>query len=53
MAAQSHLQASATRPGSESYSQRANPVFETELALRKAAKGGAFFLSFLRPGMQM
>jgi ubiquinone/menaquinone biosynthesis C-methylase UbiE len=37
----------------ESYSQRANPIFEATLALRTAAKEGAFFLPFLRPGMRV
>ena len=37
----------------ENYSQRANPDFESELALRTAAKEGAFFLRFLRPGMRV
>jgi ubiquinone/menaquinone biosynthesis C-methylase UbiE len=37
----------------ESYSQRANPIFEAELAQRTAAKEGAFFLPYLRPGMHL
>ena len=37
----------------ESYSQRANAAFESELALRTAAKEAAFFLSHLRPGMRL
>jgi SAM-dependent methyltransferase len=37
----------------ESYSQNANPDFEAELALRTAAKEGAFFLPYLRAGMRL
>jgi ubiquinone/menaquinone biosynthesis C-methylase UbiE len=46
-------QASTAIAAPESYSQRANPVFEAELALRTAAKEGAFFLPYLRPGMRL
>lgn len=44
---------SGAMPAVESYSQRANPVFEDELLHRTAAKEGAFFLSYLRPGMRV
>ena len=37
----------------ESYPQRANPVFEAEMALRTASQEAAFFLPFLRPGMRV
>ena len=53
MADPSLSQASTAIPAAESYSQRANPVFEAELALRTAAKGGAFFLPYLGPGMRL
>jgi ubiquinone/menaquinone biosynthesis C-methylase UbiE len=53
MADHSCSQVSTAMPAVESYSQRANPVFEAELALRTAGKEGAFFLPFLRPGMQV
>jgi len=53
MADQSFSQASNTIPTAESYSQRANTVFEAELALRTAAREGAFFLPHLRPGMRV
>jgi ubiquinone/menaquinone biosynthesis C-methylase UbiE len=53
MADPSFSQAGAAIPAAESYSQRANPVFEAELARRTAAKEGAFFLLFLRPGMRV
>jgi ubiquinone/menaquinone biosynthesis C-methylase UbiE len=53
MAEQSYSQVSTAMLAVESYSQRANPVFEAELALRTAAKEGAFFLRLLRPGMRV
>jgi ubiquinone/menaquinone biosynthesis C-methylase UbiE len=53
MADQLYSQGSTAIPAVESYSQRANPVFEAELALRTAAKEGAFFVPFLRPGMRV
>jgi SAM-dependent methyltransferase len=53
MADQSCSQVSTAMLAVESYSQRANPDFEAELALRTAAKEGAFFLRFLRPGMRV
>lgn len=53
MADQLYSQGSTAMPAVESYSQRANPVFEAELALRTAAKEGAFFVPFLRPGMRV
>ena len=37
----------------ESYPQRANPVFEAEMALRTASQEAAFFLPSLRPGMRV
>jgi len=37
----------------KNYSQHANPAFEERLALRTAAKEGAFFMPFLRPGMRV
>jgi ubiquinone/menaquinone biosynthesis C-methylase UbiE len=46
-------QSSIAIPANENYSQRANPGFEAQLALRTAAKEGAFFLPFLRPNMQV
>jgi cyclopropane fatty-acyl-phospholipid synthase-like methyltransferase len=52
MADQSCSQVSTATPV-ESYSQRANPIFEAELAHRTAAKEGAFFLPYLRPGMRL
>ena len=52
MADQSFSQVSTATPV-ESYSQRANPVFEAELALRTADKEAAFFLPHLRPGMRL
>jgi cyclopropane fatty-acyl-phospholipid synthase-like methyltransferase len=39
--------------GTTNYLQRANPEFEAILALRTAAKEGAFFLAHLRPGMRV
>ena len=45
MADQSCSQGSTAMPAVESYSQCANPVFEAELALRTAAKEGAFFVN--------
>ena len=42
MADQSGSQGSVAMPAVESYSQRANPGFEAVLALRTAAKEGAF-----------
>jgi len=53
MADQSCSQVSTAMLAVESYSQRANPDFEAELALRTPAKEGAFFLRFLRPGMRV
>ena len=53
MADPSLSQASGAIPAAESYSQLANPVFEAELARRTAAKEGAFFLAYLRPGMRL
>jgi len=53
MADQSCSQISTAMPAVESYSQRANPVFEAELALRTAAEEGAFFLPHLRAGMRV
>ncbi|HET9802076.1 MAG TPA: methyltransferase domain-containing protein, partial [Candidatus Acidoferrum sp.] len=53
MADQSCSQVSTAIPAMENYSQRTNPDFEAELALRTAAKEGAFFLRFLRPGMRV
>ncbi len=53
MAEQSSSLKSTGMPVAESYSQHANPVFDAELALRTAAKEGAFFLPFLRPGMRV
>jgi cyclopropane fatty-acyl-phospholipid synthase-like methyltransferase len=53
MADQSISQVSTASPAKESYSQHANPVFEAELALRTAAKEGAFLLPYLRPGMRL
>lgn len=53
MADQSGSQGSVAMPAVESYSQRANPGFEAVLALRSAAKEGAFFLPYLRPGMRV
>jgi hypothetical protein len=47
MADQSFSQVSTATPV-ESYSQRANPIFEAELAHRTAVKEGAFFLPYLR-----
>ena len=46
-------QSSTPIPANESYSQRANLGFESQLALRTAAKEGAFFLPYLRPGMRV
>lgn len=46
-------QGSTSIPAVESYSHRGNPAFEAEMALRTAAKEGAFFLPFLRPGMRV
>ena len=40
-------------PAVESYSHRGNPAFESELALRTAAKEAAFFLPLLRAGMRV
>ena len=37
----------------ESYPQRANPVFEAEMALRTASQEAAFFLPSLRPGIRV
>ena len=38
---------------SETYSQRANPAFEAEMAARSAARDAAFLLPHLRPGMRL
>ena len=46
-------QASTSIPAVESYSNRGNPAFESELALRTAAKEAAFFLPMLRAGMRV
>jgi ubiquinone/menaquinone biosynthesis C-methylase UbiE len=46
-------QGSTSIPAVESYSHRGNPAFEAEMVLRTAAKEGAFFLPFLRPGMRV
>ncbi len=40
-------------PASEVYSQRDNPAFEAWMAARTAAQEAAFFLPYLRPGMQV
>ena len=40
-------------PVAENYSQRSNPEFEAIMALRTAAKEGAFFLPYLRQGMRL
>ena len=53
MADPSLSQTSAAIPAAESYSQRANSDFEAQLALRTAAKEGAFFLPHLQPGMRL
>ena len=53
MADQSFSRVSTAMPAVESYSQRANPVFEAEMALRTAAQEGAFFLPYLHPGMRV
>jgi ubiquinone/menaquinone biosynthesis C-methylase UbiE len=53
VADQSDSQDSVKMPVVESYSQRANPEFEAVMALRTAAKEGAFFLPHLRPGMRV
>jgi SAM-dependent methyltransferase len=37
----------------ETYSQQANPAFETELAARTASRDAAFFLPRLHPGMRV
>lgn len=46
-------QSSTPIPANESYSQRSNPGFEAQLALRTAANEGAFFLPYLRPAMRV
>ena len=53
MADQSFSQVSTSTPAVESYPQRANPVFEAELALRTASQEAAFFLPSLHPGIRM
>jgi ubiquinone/menaquinone biosynthesis C-methylase UbiE len=53
MADPSLSQTSTAIPVAETYSQDANPDFEAQLALRTAAKEGAFFLPYLRPGMRL
>jgi ubiquinone/menaquinone biosynthesis C-methylase UbiE len=53
MADQSCSRDSVVIPVVESYSHRANPGFEAAMALRTAAKEGAFFLPYLRPGMRV
>jgi ubiquinone/menaquinone biosynthesis C-methylase UbiE len=53
MAEQSASQVSTGTPVAESYSHCANSAFETELALRTAAKEAAFFLPMLRAGMRV
>lgn len=53
MADQSFSQVSTSMPAVESYPQRANPVFEAELALRTASQDAAFFLPSLRPGIRV
>jgi len=50
---QPNSQDSEATPVAENYSQRANPGFETVMALRTAAKEGAFFLPYLRSGMRV
>ncbi len=37
----------------EAYTQRANPTFDAELALRTASREAAFFVPHLRPGMHL
>ena len=46
-------QGSTSMPAVASYSHRGNPAFESELALRTAAKEAAFFLPLLRAGMRV
>lgn len=53
MADQLGSQDGVTLSGVANYSQRANPVFESIMARRTAAKEGAFFLPYLRPGMRV
>ena len=53
MADQSFSQVSMSMPAVESYPQRANRVFEAELALRTASQEAAFFLPSLRPGLRV
>lgn len=53
MADPSLSQTSTAIPVAETYSQDANPDFEAQLELRTAAKEGAFFLPYLRPGMRL
>lgn len=53
MLSQFNLEDNVAIPVLERYSQRANPGFEAVMALRTAAKEGAFFLPHLRPGMRV
>lgn len=53
MAGQTEAHDSVVMPLVERYSQRANPGFEMVMALRTAAREGAFFLQHLRPGMRV
>lgn len=53
MAEKFYSQDSTAMSAVENYSQRANPVFEGELAHRTADKEGGFFLPSLRPGMRV
>jgi ubiquinone/menaquinone biosynthesis C-methylase UbiE len=53
MADHSCSQANTVMPAVENYSQRGNPDFEADLALRTAPKEGGFLLRFLRSGMRV
>jgi ubiquinone/menaquinone biosynthesis C-methylase UbiE len=53
MSDQANVQEDTTKAVVERYSQRDNPGFEAVMALRTAAKEGAFFLQHLRTGMRV
>jgi len=40
-------------PTAATYTQRGNTAFEAEMATRTASRAAAFFLPYLRPGMQL
>ncbi len=48
-----HRPAPTPNPATETYSHRDNPVMEAWMAARPAASEAAFFLGYLRPGMEL